>query len=482
MNEHRQESTVWAADLLGLFARSLRRLWWLCLVLIVLCTALFGGYARLSYRAQYTASMTFLVNAGGTAQSGTSTATAAQMAKTFPYILTSGLLDSAVCADTGLTALPAISATSEEDTNLCTLSVTGTDAQQCYDVLQSVIVHYPDVAELVVGPTELVMMDQTGVPTQPSNPFSWRQPLVRGAVIGALLSLLLLYLSGRARVTVMSRDDLQQVTSARYLGALPAVRVKKRSRTTSAALSEAMAHSSAYCEAMRIVSMRIDKAMQRHDYRTMLVSSAAPGEGKTTFVCQLADALTRQGRRVLVIDCDLRNPSVHKVFGRPLQAGLAEYLAGSGMAGQIVTALGKGKPDVVFAGRRTGTQTEQLGGDAFRALLDALRARYDVILLDTPPCAIMTDALETGEAADCALLVVRQNAASRVSVINSLAALDSFGVPVLGYALNVCTGRGRGQSGYGYGGYGGYSYGYGYGYGRDRGYGYGQQKEKTGAD
>ena len=101
MNEHRQESTVWAADLLGLFARSLRRLWWLCLVLIVLCTALFGGYARLSYRAQYTASITFLVNAGGTAQSGTSTATAAQMAKTFPYILTSGLLDSAVCADTG---------------------------------------------------------------------------------------------------------------------------------------------------------------------------------------------------------------------------------------------------------------------------------------------------------------------------------------------------------------------------------------------
>lgn len=477
MNEHRQESTVWAADLLGLFARSLRRLWWLCLVLIVLCTALFGGYARLSYRAQYMASITFLVNAGGTAQSGTSTATAAQMAKTFPYILTSGLLDSAVCADTGLTALPAISATSEEDTNLCTLSVTGTDAQQCYDVLQSVIVHYPDVAELVVGPTELVMMDQTGVPTQPSNPFSWRQPLVRGAVIGALLSLLLLYLSGRARVTVMSRDDLQQVTSARYLGALPAVRVKKRSRTTSAALSEAMAHSSAYCEAMRIVSMRIDKAMQRHDYRTMLVSSAAPGEGKTTFVCQLADALTRQGRRVLVIDCDLRNPSVHKVFGRPLQAGLAEYLAGSGMAGQIVTALGKGKPDVVFAGRRTGTQTEQLGGDAFRALLDALRARYDVILLDTPPCAIMTDALETGEAADCALLVVRQDAASRVSVINSLAALDSFGVPVLGYALNVCTGRSAGRYGYD-----GYSYGYGYGYGRDRGYGYGQQKEKTGAD
>lgn len=65
MNEQRQEHTVEVADLLGLFARSLRRLWWLCLMLIVLCAAAFGGYARLSYRPQYTASMTFLVNVGG---------------------------------------------------------------------------------------------------------------------------------------------------------------------------------------------------------------------------------------------------------------------------------------------------------------------------------------------------------------------------------------------------------------------------------
>ena len=207
----------------------------------------------------------------------------------------------------------------------------------------------PDVAELVVGPTELVMMDQTGVPSQPSNPFSWRQPLMRGALVGVLLSLALLYLSGRAWATVMTRDDLQKVTSARYLGALPAVRVKKRSRTTPATLSEELARSSAYCEAMRIVSMRIDKAMQSHAYRTLLVSSAAPGEGKTTFVCQLADALSRQGRHVLVIDCDLRNPSVHKTLGRPAQAGLAEDLAGADRDG---TRQGKARCDLCRQARR----------------------------------------------------------------------------------------------------------------------------------
>jgi len=233
---------------------------------------------------------------------------------------------------------------------------------------------------------------------------------------------------------------------------------------------------------MRIVAMRVDKAMQHHAYRTLLVSSAAPGEGKTTFVCQLALALVRQGRHVLVIDCDLRNPSVHKTLGRPAQTGLAEYLAGTAKPGQIVTALGKDKPDVIFAGRRAGAQTEQLGSAAFHTLLHDLREHYDVVLLDTPPCAVMTDALETGAATDCALLVVRQDASSRVSVINSLAALDALGVPVLGYTLNACAGRSHGGYGYGFGyGYGGYGYGYGYG-GYGYGYGSGENRERNGAD
>ena len=71
---------------------------------------------------------------------------------------------------------------------------------------------------------------------------------------------------------------------------------------------------------------------------------------------------------------------------------------------------------------------------------------------------------------------MRQGTAGRASVINALASLDDFGVPVLGYTLNVCTGRGRGQSGYGYGGYGYGGYGYGYGYG------YGKRREKSGTD
>ena len=85
--------------------------------------------------------------------------------------------------------------------------------------------------------------------------------------------------------------------------------------------------------------------------------------------------------------------------------------------------------------------------------MNTMRETYDFIVLDTPPCSLMTDAMEAGAAADCALLVVRQDFSSRASVVNSLAALDEYGVPVLGYALNAC--RRSGRSGYGYG------YGYG---------------------
>ena len=202
-----------------------------------------------------------------------------------------------------------------------------------------------------------------------------------------------------------------------------------------------------YVEAYKSLRTNLDFMAGSMDVHTLVITSTVPEESKSNVAVNLALTLAESGKKVALVDCDLRNPSVQKLAGRPVQAGLAEYLAGAAKPGQIVTALGKDKPDVIFAGRRAGTQTELLGSEAFRALMNTMRETYDFIVLDTPPCSLMTDAMEAGAAADCALLVVRQDFSSRASVVNSLAALDEYGVPVLGYALNAC--RRSGRSGYG---------------------------------
>lgn len=181
--EQKNSSQLSFTRLFSAFIRGARRLWWVTL-LIVLLGGVLGLRSWRSYSPQYTASATFTVYVGDPLQASTpvyNAATAEQMEKTFPYILTSGILSDVVQADLGVSSLPAISASAVEGANLFVLNVSGPDAQLCYDVLQSVIENYPQVAEFVVGSTVLTIVDETGVPAQPDNARNWVSSAERGA-------------------------------------------------------------------------------------------------------------------------------------------------------------------------------------------------------------------------------------------------------------------------------------------------------------
>ena len=426
------------------FLRGLRRLWWVTLLLVVLLGGALGFRAWRSYVPQYTASATFTVYVGNPLQASTpvyNSATAEQMAKTFPYILTSGVLSEVVQTDLGLTSLPAISASAVEGANLFVLSVTGSDPQLCYDVLQSVIENYPQVAEFVVGSTILTVVDESGVPTQPVNARNWIGAAKQGALIGLVIGLVLMLLYGLSKSTVMGKEDLQTVANAKYLGALPEISVKRRSKSVQPVVSLRETDSRAFREAFRLVTVRVEKSMKAHGYKTAIVCSAIPGEGKTTVAYNLALSLARHERRVLLIDCDLRNPSVYRMVRQKPCVGLSEYLCGGVSLEQILhPAQEPDAPDVIFSGRRVDSAAELLGSKAFAELLSQLRRSYDCILLDTPPCSMLSDATELAEQADCAVMVVKQNFASKASVLNSLTTLSEYGIPVVGYVLNAFSG------------------------------------------
>ena len=209
-----QQNNVYAFSagrILGDFLRGLRRLWWLVLTLTILVGAGMGAASWLRYTPVYTASATFTVYVKNESQASVTAynyAAAQQMAKTFPYILTSGVLSDLVKTDLGVSALPSISVSTVEDANMIVLSVTGGDADNCYDVLQSVIKNYPQVAEYVVGPTEMVIVDETGVPKEPVNSRSWAGSCKPGALIGFTLGLCAAAAYGLTKSTIMGREDL----------------------------------------------------------------------------------------------------------------------------------------------------------------------------------------------------------------------------------------------------------------------------------
>ena len=185
-----------------------------------------------------------------------------------------------------------------------------------YKTLKSVIKNYPKVAEFVLGETKLTILDETGIPTDTKRVEVIRGSYKRGALKGAIIGCVILLLYVLSRRTVKSRKDLKKNINLQDLGSIPYVRTKKRKKETFynsvSLLNERISMS--YLEAIRKLRIRIMKDVEKKEYQTLLVTSSIPGEGKTTLSANLAISIAQQGKKVLLVDCDLRNPSIAGVM------------------------------------------------------------------------------------------------------------------------------------------------------------------------
>ena len=464
--------------LLGDLLSNARRFWWLALAMILVLSGLFSVQARRSYSPRYEANTTFTVHVADPLQDkvrGYNTATADQMAKTFPYILTSSALKDVVMRDLGLEWLPPIEASVTPSTNIFTLKVTANTPELAYNVLNSVIEHYPDVAEFVVGPTFLDLLDESGMPEAPLNEMSYRGAVKKGILAGGVLWLALLLLMVMSRSTVHNEDELRQLINVRCMGALP--RVRQRSKQGICPMVTDPQTSLSFTESVRLMRVRVEKELEEGGRKVLLVSSAIPGEGKTTVAVNLAQTLAVKGKRVLLVDCDLRNPSVARNLGIENKNGLVDLVQGTASAKKIRQQTGLENFTVVAAGGPAENAAELLARKECRSFIESCRKEYDYVILDTPPISLLADAAEIADSADAALLVIRQNFASRTQILEGTQLLADSGLPLVGCALN-CTANNvlTGRDSY-------YGYGYGYGsYGRYGHYGYEQTAPENGEE
>ena len=448
------------------FLRCARPLLWLGVLLVVLASAVFTGRAYLSYAPIYQATASFTVYVSNPLQAEVqtyNTATAEQMAKTFPYILTSGALSDMVMQELRLSAMPAVSASVLEKTNIFTLTVTSGNPQLAYDVLHAVIAYYPNVAEFVVGPTTMNLLDESGVPSTPVNSRNYGSAIQKGVLTGLAAWAVIVLFFAMMRSTVHNETELNCLLNLRCIGTLPvAKRASKGGRNGLCPVLMTEGDKYGFDESVRLLRIRVEKEMRGQDRKVLLVSSAVPGEGKTTVAANLAIALAQKGKRTLLIDCDLRNPSIAKVFrGRDTQ-GLSAFLTGKKKADDIIHRQQNQNLYVVFGGPSVGNAAELLSKPDTTYFIRASRKVFDYVILDTPPCSMLADAAELAQLADCALYTIRQNYAPKDRILDGVQLLSESGLPLIGCVMN-CVKRGKSGDSYGYYGYGYGSYYRGYG-------------------
>jgi capsular exopolysaccharide synthesis family protein len=220
-------------------------------------------------------------------------------------------------------------------------------------------------------------------------------------------------------------------------------------------------------------TLRTTLAFAQEDTTRMVISSAEPGDGKTTVMANLAVSFVQSGKKTLLIDADLRRPGLTNLMGMKGQSGLTDLLSGAGpvpeCASQLVRQTDLAGFDFLPAGPRRPNPAELLNGSRLADLLAWAESIYDQILIDSPPALAASDASIIGRLVDGVVLVVQPRKNQRRLVLRAAESFTSLGVNLLGVVVNRVTAD-KADAIYGYSSYG---YGYGYGYGD----GYGSESE-----
>lgn len=287
---------------------------------------------------------------------------------------------------------------------------------------------------------------------RPNIPLNLAVALFLGLVLGVLLALLLEYLDD----TLKNPDDVEKRLALPVLGVIPKI---KDGESVESALRDPR---SAFAEAYRSVRTALQFATSHGVPRSLLITSASPGEGKSTAALTLSRKFGQIGKRVLLIDSDMRKPSLHKKAGLDNDIGLSNYLAGALAIADIIRESDTPGVSVVTTGPLPPNPAELLHDDAMRALIDYGLSHFDQVIIDGPPVMGLADAPILASTVDGVLLVVEAGGTRKLLAVNAVKRLQAARARLVGVLINKFQSK-HAAYGYGYGaGYGSYSY-YSYG-------------------
>jgi capsular exopolysaccharide synthesis family protein len=232
-----------------------------------------------------------------------------------------------------------------------------------------------------------------------------------------------------------SVNQLEQLANAPALGMVP-FQTGKAGRTKRPWDTVLDKPNSSFAEAIRTIRTGLLLSSVDHPPRTVLVTSSVPGEGKTTTALALASAAAASGQRTIIVDCDMRQPTLHTNLGVKNELGLSDYLTGNAALEDLIHIDDRSGLHYICAGRLPPSPPDLLGSNRMKQLLQQLSAAFQMVMLDTPPILAVSDALLLVRTVDKTIFVVRWERTRRDIALNGLKSVYDAGARVGGLVLS----------------------------------------------
>jgi capsular exopolysaccharide synthesis family protein len=305
------------------------------------------------------------------------------------------------------------------------------------------------------GANLLTVVDPASPPETAASPRVLLNTII-AAVVGLLLALGIAFLLESLDDTVKSPDDVEAVAGLPTLGTITKMKGVGTGRKEFYQLATLLYHRGAAAEAYRSLRTNLEFAAVDSPVRTLLVTSAIPGEGKTTTAANVAVVFAQAGRRTILLDADFRKPGIHRIFDLPNTRGLSTLLHSDATSiGDVVQVVDQENLVIITTGPLPPNPAELLGSQRMRTVLGRLRETADLVVVDSPPLRAVTDAAILSSITDGTLYVIDARRTRRGAIQRGRDALRQADARVLGVALNRLP-KSSGGGDYYYDSYGGY--------------------------
>ncbi len=327
----------------------------------------------------------------------------------------------------------------EQNIGEVTLRERTRDADASRQLYEALLTRYREIAaQSGIEQPDARVVSRASIPTKPSSP----QPalnLIIGLLLGAALGALAVLIVEMLEQSFRTPEDIQDRLGLTCLGQVPFL--DRRTRTVDGELLTPESFVlkrplSAFGEALRSVRAGAFFASPDRKVKVLAVTSALPDEGKTTTSIALARISALAGSKTVLVDCDLRRRSATHCIGLEVEKGLTEVLFRTATLNDVIQKDPGSGVDIVPLAQAEFTPRDLFGSDAMRSLIEALRARYDVIILDSAPVLPVSDTRVLASVADSVLMVVRWGKTPAPIVRNAIDQLRAHGATIAGVVLS----------------------------------------------
>lgn len=383
-------------------------------LLVLICGAGFDVFRTFTYEPQYMTSMQAALVLEENTYSNLSNAQA--YVTTLDYIFNGQVVKDYVIEKMGAEDVSyTCNITSQNGTNIVNIAVRAPTRRESYYALKYLSEWYVNNAGEYHLSYEMDVLQDAMMNDSPVNVNGHMTNFRNGALIGLLFVVIyafIIYL----RPTIKSAADIERSLDGRLFARIPKERKGMMRNRKEAILISSLKTSFAYKEAIKKLRNRIESSGEKHGYKTFMITSSVENEGKSSIAANLALSLAKNDKKVLIIDGDLRKPSLHKIFDLKTDRSINNYLNGQSDWQSQVEYLDRHELFVLCAIQDLGN-SEDLIQNGMEKLIREAREEFDYVIIDTSPALGINEPLIINEWVDASILVVKQNEAP-VTVIN----------------------------------------------------------------